>query len=184
MSHENITALKTAEAALRKRELELEQQTRNLEEANIALRVLSGQQEKDRTELEEKVLLNVRNSSLPALEKLKHTRLEEQHRTYLEIMESCLQDIVSPFLYRLRADHLHLTPQEIRVATLVKDGKPTKEIAQILLISANAVDFHRKNIRKKLGLNNAKTNLRSYLLSMSVAWAYHFPTDFLLLPCL
>ncbi len=167
VSHENITALKTAEEALIKRELELERQTQNLEEANTALKVLLRQRENDKKELEEKVLINVRNFIFPYLEKLKNTRLDDHHRNYLEIMESHLQDIISPFLYRLRAEHLHLTPQEIQVATLVKDGRPTKEIAQILGVSANAVDFHRKNIRKKFRLNNVKTNLRSHLLSLS-----------------
>jgi DNA-binding CsgD family transcriptional regulator len=63
--------------------------------------------------------------------------------------------------------HLHLTPQEIQVATLVKAGRTTKEISDILSISTNAVDFHRKNIRRKFGLKNQRTNLRSFLMSLS-----------------
>jgi DNA-binding CsgD family transcriptional regulator len=167
VSHENITALKQAEEALRRREAELEQQSRNLEEANTALKVLLQQREHDKRELEENVLINVRNFTFPYLEKLKSARLDPQYKAYLEIMESHLKEIVSPFLYRLSSQHLQFTPQEIQVAALVKDGRTTKDIAQTLSLSTNAVEFHRKNIRKKLGLNHVKTNLRSYLLSLS-----------------
>ena len=60
-----------------------------------------------------------------------------------------------------------LTPQEIQVASLVKDGKASKEIAGILNVSETTVHFHRKNLRKKFGLSNSQTNLRSYLISIS-----------------
>ncbi len=167
VSHENITALKRAEESLRNREVELEQQSRNLEEANTALKVLLQQRENDKRDLEENVLVNIRNFTLPYLEKLKTARLAPQHQTYLEIMESHLKEIVSPFLRRLSVQHLQLTPQEIQVAALVKEGRATKDIALSLNLSTNAVEFHRKNIRKKLGLSNVKTNLRSYLLSLA-----------------
>ena len=37
--------------------------------------------------------------------------------------------------------------------------KTTKDIANILNKSSHAVNFHRNNIRKKIGLQNKKTNL-------------------------
>ncbi|MCJ7541336.1 MAG: helix-turn-helix transcriptional regulator [Desulfobacterales bacterium] len=60
-----------------------------------------------------------------------------------------------------------LTPQEIKVVTLIKDGKSSKEIGDILNISETTVNFHRKNLRKKFGLKNRQMNLRSYLMSMT-----------------
>ena len=167
VSHENITALRVAEEKLEARERELAEKNRNLEEINTALKVLLERREEDRKEFEEQVLGNVKQRVLPNLERLKGTRLEPEAKEYVRTLETGLQEIVSPFLQRLTSSYFVLTPQEIQVAGLVKDGKMTKEIADFLNISASAVDFHRKNIRKKLGLTSRKANLRSYLLSLS-----------------
>jgi DNA-binding CsgD family transcriptional regulator len=164
--HENVTPLKLAEEMIRKRERELALKTRNLEEVNTALRVLVEQREKDKRELEERVVSNVRQLVTRYIDKMKETHLNEHQRTLLGIIESHLKDVISPFLQKASALNIQLTPGEIHVATLVREGLTTKEIAGTLQISAHAVDFHRKNIRSKLGLNRKKSNLRSYLISL------------------
>jgi DNA-binding CsgD family transcriptional regulator len=84
----------------------------------------------------------------------------------VNILESNLNDIVSPFLNRLSSKYLKLTPTEIRVANLVKEGKTTKDIAEIMNLAKKTIDSYRENIRRKLGLKNKKTNLRTHLLSV------------------
>ena len=101
------------------------------------------------------------------LNKLKTLKLNETQLDHVNIIENHLKEIISPFLHNLTTKHFDLTPREIQIATLIKEGKTTKEITEYLNISATAVDFHRKNIRSKLGIKNEKTNLRSLLLSMS-----------------
>ncbi|MBW1913858.1 MAG: PAS domain S-box protein [Deltaproteobacteria bacterium] len=165
ISHD-ITERKRAEEALKEREFELEIKTESLEEMNAALKVLLRQREEDRIELEEKVSLNVRELVLPNLDKLKKTKLDERQTAYVEILESNLNDITSPLIRRLSFKYLNLTPKEIQVANLVKQGRTTKEIAELLNLAKKTIDFHRENIRKKLEINNKKANLRSHLLSM------------------
>ena len=167
VSHENITPLKLAEETIRNRERDLEAKSIGLEEANTALKVILRQREEDKQMLEEKVVANVQQLCTPYVEKLASTRLDARQKAYLDIISEQLKEIISPFLQKMSALNLVLTPTELHVASLVKAGRATKEIADILGVTTNAVDFHRKNIRKKLGLSNRKTNLRSYLLSLS-----------------
>jgi len=166
-SHEEITALKLTEEALRKSQEELIEQKQSLEETNIAMKVLLKQREEDKLELEKKVLSNVKDLVLPYVDKLKNTRLKAKDRTLVEIIDTHLQDIISPLLQRFSNAKILLTPQEMQIAALVKDGKTSKEIADVLNVSETTVNFHRKNLRVKFGLTNKRTNLRSYLMSIS-----------------
>lgn len=162
----DITARAQAESALKLREEELEMKTRNLSEMNTALRVLLEKRERDKDEMAKTVLQNIKELVFPYLNKLETTRLAESQKTYLEIVKSNLNDIISPFYRRLAAIHLHLTPKEIQVANLIKEGLQSKEIADLLYVSESSVGFHRYNIRKKLGLLKKRTNLKSYLQSV------------------
>jgi DNA-binding NarL/FixJ family response regulator len=158
---------KMAEEELKKREQALELKSRSLEEANTALKVLLQHREEDKAALEEQVLTNVRKLVLPYFENLKHLNLNQNQATQVKIAEENLKKIVSPFLRNLASSYLELTSREIQVANLVKEGKATKEITEILNISATAVDFHRKNLRSKFGIKNKKTNLMAFLSSLS-----------------
>lgn len=167
ISHEEITAIKLSEEALRKSEAQLTQQKIDLEEANIALKVLLKQRENDKSDLEQKVIANVKEMVVPYVEKLKRVNLKPKDKTIVDIIESHLQSIISPMIQNLTNASLILTPQEMQVASLVKDGKASKEIAAILNVAETTIHFHRKNLRKKFGLSNSQTNLRSFLLSIS-----------------
>jgi DNA-binding CsgD family transcriptional regulator len=161
----DITARKSAEKALTEREVELKLKTNSLEETNTALRVLLKRRNDDKTELEEKILVNVKQLVIPLLEKVKKRRLDSEQMANLDLLESNLNDIISPFLRNLSAKYVNLTPTEIRVAYFIREGKTTKEIAEVMALSPRTVETHRKKIRTKLGIEN-KENLRSHLLPL------------------
>jgi PAS domain S-box-containing protein len=156
-----------AEKALKQKGIELEAKTIGLEEANTALKVLLKQRENDKVELEEKVLLNVRELVFPYLEKLKMKKLGEKQQAYIGIIESNLNDIVSPFVHGLSSRLIKLSPTELQVTNLIKQGNTTKEIAEIMNLASSTIDFHRNNIRKKIGIKNKRINLKTYLSSYS-----------------
>lgn len=163
----DVTKRKRAEDDLKQRDEELEIKSRSLAESNTALKVLLKQREDDRVELERNVLSNVREIVLPYVEELKKSTLTPSQAATVNALESNLLNIASPFLRNLTLTQFNLTPGEFRVATLVKEGRTTKEISDTLNISPGAVNFHRNGIRKKLNLNSKKINLRSYLLSLA-----------------
>ncbi len=167
---QDITDLKRAEEALQKTLLEMEsrvqERTLDLKEANTALRVLISRRAEDQRQLEERLQMNVNDLIFPILEEIKSICLDKRSAGYLSLLESNLKDITSPFLNGLQATYRNLTAREIQVAAMIRDGKKTKEISELLEVSPVTVETHRNHIRTKLGLVNGKTNLRSYLLSI------------------
>jgi PAS domain S-box-containing protein len=150
----------------RRKEVErtLEINSTSLQEVNVALKVLLKQRENDRKELEEKVYSNVKELTLRYIHMLKETKVDMNQVMLLDILESNLNNIISPFSKRI--SFFNFTPKEMEVIPLIKEGKTTKQIAQLLNVCMDAVSRHRYHIRKKLDLNKEKTNLRSYLLNL------------------
>ena len=168
-THTDITHAKNVEAELRKAHEELEQRvanrTRELEETNIALAVLLKKKREDTRELEQQINANVRNLVDPYLEKLTKGPLTGEQKTLVGVLKANLAEILTPFTSSLSSKFVQLTPTEIQVANLVKQGKRTKDIAEFLHLSPGTIHIHRKNIRKKLGLTNQGANLQSALSS-------------------
>ena len=163
---EEIRDRKEGEEILKEREDDLEGKGIRLEELNAALKILLEKRDEDREELEEKVMANVKEMVLPYVAKLKSTGLDTLQETFTDIIESNLDTIISPFLRKLSSKYLNFTPTELRVADLVKQGLRTKEIGNLLNSSPETISRHRKSIRKKLQLEDKKSNLRTHLLSL------------------
>ncbi|HAX98561.1 MAG TPA: hypothetical protein DCY12_06665 [Candidatus Atribacteria bacterium] len=159
----DITDRKLAEQTLIERQKQLEAQTKDLEEINTTLKVLLKKREEDKKELEEKVFLYTKELIEPYIEKLKKSGLNDNQKAYVSILESNLKNIISPVTRTLFAMYLHFTSAEIKIASLIKQGKTTKEIASLLNLAAQTIESHRKNIRKKLGIRSKKINLRTHL---------------------
>jgi len=161
-----IQRRKQMEDALRCKTLELKDKTISLEEANVALKVLLREIGADKNELEEKVLLNINQLIFPYLEKLKKRKSDAKVKAYLDILESNLNEIVSPLVRNLGSKFLRFSHTELQVSNLVQQGKSTKEIAAIMNLAQSTIDFHRNNIRGKLGIKNKKINLMTFLTSL------------------
>jgi len=167
LSHENITPLMKVHRDLAQKEQDLREKTEKLEESNIAMKVLLEHRQNDRIQLEKNMLANLGTLVMPYVQQLMDTRLPKRERMMVQLIEERLNEVTSPFLNRLSSLETIFTPQEIRVSALIREGRSSQEIADVIMVSVNTVDFHRKQIRKKLGMTGSGRNLRSYLLSLS-----------------
>ncbi len=166
----DVTDYRQVEEALTKAHDELgskvELRTTELKETNNALTILLRRSQEDKIELEEKILSNMKGLILPFINRLKNSSLDNEQMSFLNTIESNLNNLVSPFSRILSSKYSILTPREIQIASLIREGKSSKEIAELIASNKNAVEFHRTNLRKKLGLRKKKKNLRSYLMSI------------------
>ena len=148
-------------------ELRVTDRTADLEEANTALRVLLGSVEKAREEYDLQLLRQIKGLVMPHLSKLRiRLRSDPIGYAYLDMVEDQLNAITASVSTKLMTLMEQLTPVEREVAQLIMRGQSTKEIARILSRERSTVEFHRNNIRLKLGLRNSGKNLRSLLLSL------------------
>ncbi len=166
----DITERKKAEQALENSyeilEEKVKERTEELENLNTALQVLLEKRDADRKEMEDKIFKNYESLIIPFIRKLKDGLVKQNNINLIGILESNLNEIISPFSKTLSDPIRHLSHSEVQIAALIKQGLSNKEIAQALNNSIHTINSHRESIRKKLGLKNKKINLRSYLSSL------------------
>ena len=167
VSHENITALRQTENWLRESKEALRQEKKKLEEANTALKVLLQQTEAHRQDMESDVIDNLHRLIRPVLARLIKMKLPSSAIALIDSLDKRLSELTRPFLRRLSALESVLTPQEIEVAFLIREGLSSKEIATQLNLEITTVNFHRRNLRKKLNLSNTPTNLQTFLMGLT-----------------
>jgi len=151
-----------AEADLRAAHKAIQREHQALQEANMALRAVLSRLEDEKQEIRASILANIQKIIMPIVFELE-LEVTGRQRSYVTLLRQSLQEITSPFLTQLSREHMQLTPVEIAIGTMIRNGLSTKEIAQLRCISAATVRRHRENIRRKLGLRNRKANLATYL---------------------
>lgn len=133
-----------------------------LQEANIALRAVLSRLEEEKHGIKASIAANIQKVIMPIVFELE-LEVTGRQRSYATLLRRSLQEITSPFLTQIARDHVQLTPVEIAISTMIRNGLSTKEIAQLRCISPATVRRHRENIRRKIGLKNRKANLATYL---------------------
>ena len=140
------------------------EQYQSLERRNAAISQLLAQRKLEREQLEETITQNVERFIMPSLNYLK----ARSDGNEVNLVETLIEEIVYPITKNRSSILEKLTTRELQIASLIKEGKTSGEIAKTLVVSNKTVDFHRANIRKKLDLQTEtgeRTNLRTYLVS-------------------
>ncbi len=164
-----IAQRKQAEEELQKSHNELEQKvlerTADLEKTNATLAMMLDYARKTETDIQERVVSNLRANILGIVDVLKKQQLAKSTQDLVELLETTTLNLAHPIARNLESQLLKLTAREIQLANFIRLGKSTKELVELLNISKKTVGTHRDNLRKKLGLNNKKINLRTFLNS-------------------
>jgi len=149
---EDITKEKVLEAEVEKLRV-----TERLLRGQVALlgELLEKEKEEKRHQEEERRRLFAAGIR-PLLSLLREALSSEIQRMLLDTLEKALDSLCGG---EDTSQAPSLTPREWEVARLLAQGLTSKEIAEVLSISKKAVDFHRGNIRKKLGIQKTKESL-------------------------
>ena len=144
----------------KKAELELQEQKLALEQKNLALMEMIEHIERAKNKTKDDIAINVNEFLLPILKKLK---LRGAPAKYINLIQRHLEELTSSFGRKITEKSIKLTSREIEICNMVKGGLTSKEIAELLNISQQTIDKHRKNIRYKLNLSKKGVNLSSFL---------------------
>ncbi|WP_031387081.1 PAS domain S-box protein [Desulfonatronum thiodismutans] len=160
----DLTAQALLEKGLRRKRAEVEGMS-------LALRNVVRSTEKEKEQVREAMLREVRAAILPAVERMAREESPEL-RNALKVM---IEERITAFSESGSADGLNtqtdasanlllkLTPREIEVCRLIRMGAGTQQVAELLNTSFDTIQTHRKNIRHKLALKGRKVSLSSFL---------------------
>ncbi len=146
------------------KQLSLERQA--LQEANAALRTVLMKIEDEKKQIYRDVQANIEKVVMPILHALS-VEAPKSQRKYVEILRNSLEELTSPFVNKVVSRYHSLSPTEISICNMVRNGMRTKEIAQLRGVSVATVHRHREHIRKKLNIANNQVNLATYLQSLT-----------------
>ncbi len=148
-------------------EEKVRRQTEDSAGVNQALKAIIDQREMEKRSIEQTMVLNLKRYVFPYLDALDRLKIGNDVKSYVSIIRTNIEQLISPVSKRLSGAYLDLTPTEIKVADLIRQNKRTKFIAESLNTSPSTVEKHRNKIRKKLNILNKKVNLTTYLNSLA-----------------
>jgi DNA-binding CsgD family transcriptional regulator len=147
-----------------KRRIQFQDQT--LHEQEAALEVLLRRSDRAERRAAGEIAVNLNQSIAPLLARLKRRLAGSDHLAEVEELESRLRRISSPLLARLAAVSQDFTLREREIATMIREGRTSKEIAERLCLTIKAVDFHRMNLRRKLRIKGSGQSLAARLAEL------------------
>ena len=143
----------------------LQQQAEELERKNVALREVLYQIESEKRGILHRGRTIADVFIHPYIHRLKgKATLSENELLLIKQIENGLdqlfstseEDVLSRFANKL-------TPREMEICGLIRNGLTSKEIAALLQITETTVERHRNTIRAKMDIANKKINLTSFL---------------------
>jgi len=161
----DITNRKKMEEELRLAYEKLRNDKHKLKEKNIALRELLKQIDNEKKYIENQIQANIDKVVMPLLRNILEGP-DSDVRKQVKVLREHMEEITSPFVRSLQHQFSKLTPREVEICNMIRQGMTSKEIIAVLNTSLDTIHQQRKIIRRKLGLTNQNINLTTYLNSL------------------
>ncbi|WP_028577330.1 helix-turn-helix domain-containing protein [Desulfomicrobium escambiense] len=145
----------------------LRREKAQLEEMNITLRNVLKSVGREHEEHASNLAAKVNTLVLPALERIESENDPAIRKGYVTVAKDQLTRLLPrdsggmPLL-------LKLTQMEMKVCQFIQSGHSNKDIADLLNLSVETIQTHRKSIRRKLGLHGRSVSLFAHLNTMGL----------------
>jgi DNA-binding CsgD family transcriptional regulator len=151
------------ETKVAERTSQLLKKKNQLEEMNVTLRTVMKSVDKERESFQKNIDRTVTLTLIPTLNTIRKEKSGDIRNAYLSILEDQLSKLTQGGENSRQAILLKLTPMEMKICGFIEAGVSSQEIADALNLSIVTIQTHRRNIRRKLNLQNRKVNLLTFL---------------------
>jgi len=153
-------------SAQQERHQKLIRKTAAIEARNRELQALLQKSGDDQTRLGDNARRNVQTLLKPLIAMIARDACSAEQRQWLDGLNERVDDLARNLLPRLDLSSYRLTPQEMRIARMIRDGARSKTIARRLEVSVRTVESFRRRLRAKLGIRGRPRNLRTVLMTI------------------
>lgn len=151
--------------SLLEKEREIQERNTELAEISTAMRVLLEHREKDQEALRKDVRGELLLLIKPYLEQLEQSDLSNEQQ---RVVSNLWQQLSANIDWKDQLELTQLTFSERQIARCIQQNQSSKIIADHLHVEKSTIDFHRRNIRKKLDLTHSDTSLKQYLQTLTL----------------
>jgi DNA-binding NarL/FixJ family response regulator len=163
----SIAARISADRELEEANEQLKLERQALRETNTALKVILSRNEQQKNDIRRDINHNMEKAVLPIIDSLR-VHLSSAHQKYVALLKTNLEELTSPFMSGLAAGFPSLSPTELLICNMIKNGLTSGEIAETRGVALSTVNHHREKIRRKLGIANREVNLATFLQNNAV----------------
>lgn len=160
---DELTAPIEKEQLILEKNLKIDIQAKELKKIDAAFEVLMDQHHRKKKVVKDMIYRNYTKLILPDLYELKKKLRRKSTREMVSLIIDNIDHLLSPDSDKLNSEIYKLTKTELKVATMIRSGMTSRQIREHLSISLDTVAFHRKNLRKKLGISQSDKELCQFL---------------------
>jgi ATP/maltotriose-dependent transcriptional regulator MalT len=158
--------LKNRQEQLEHQQKALIQLNNELSATNTGLKVMAQNYQQIKEETNKEVARIINAKVLPIIERLGPDNRLSTQKTNLEVLYHLMTSITASLSGEANS-FISLSATEMKVATMIKNGMTSRQIAKTMFVSMDTIKTHRRNIRRKLDIHDPHIDLKKVLETRS-----------------